>query len=155
MIDRLAPYGRLDAEPETEAAVPADRVFLSNYVREVEIGAYAEEHGAPQRLRFDVVLEVARNTAHVDDTVGRVLNYDDLVRAIEDLAAGPRINLLETFAERLAQALLVDRRARRVHIRVQKLDRLPGGASLGCEITRVRTPETSEKVWALPEAKQP
>jgi len=154
MIDRLAPYGRLDAAPETDTQIPADRVFLQNYVREVEIGAYAEEHGHAQRLRFDLVLEVARNTAHVDDEVARVLNYDTLVHAIEDLAAGPRINLLETFAERLAQRLLEDERARRVHIRLQKLDRLPGGASLGCEITRVRTPSSSDKVWPLPETKQ-
>jgi len=149
MIDRLAPYGRLDAEVLADAELPADRVFLQNYVREIEIGAYAEEFGQTQRVRFDLVLEVTRNTAHIDDHVGRVLNYDDLVAAIDDLIAGPRINLLETFAERLAQALLVDPRARRVHIRMQKLDRLEGGASLGCEITRVRTPEGDEKVWSL------
>jgi len=137
--------------PETQ---PADRIFLSNYVREIEIGAYAEERGVTQRVRFDVTLDVTRNTAHVDDRVGRVFNYDDLVQGIETLADGERINLLETFAERLAQALLIDPRARRVHLRLEKLDRLPGGATLGCEITRVRTPDSNEKVWALaPELK--
>lgn len=150
MIDRLAPYGRLDATRDTdEAELPADRVFLQNFVRDIEIGAYAEERGVTQRVRFDIVLEVTRNTAHIDDQVGRVLNYDDLLEGIETLASGPRINLLETFAERLAGALLIDPRARRVHIRMQKLDRLPGGASLGCEITRVRTPASDEKVRAL------
>ena len=57
-------------------------------------------------------------------------------------------------AERLAQAILIDPRARRAHIRIEKLDRLPNGARLGVEISRVRTPETNEKVWALaPEVK--
>jgi len=149
MIDRFAPYGRLDAEVAADAELPADRVFLQNYVRAVEIGAYPEEHGTEQRLRFDIVLEVARNTAHIDDQVARVLNYDELVQGIERLAEGPRMNLLETFAERLAQALLTDPRARRVHIRIQKLDRLGVGASLGCEITRVRPPETDGKVRAI------
>ena len=131
-----------------DPAIPADRIFLSNYVRAFEIGAFAEEHGVTQRVRFDVTLEVARNTAHIDDTVPRVVSYDEIVSAIEDLIAGDRINLLETLAERLAQRCLADPRARRAHIRIEKLDRLDG-AGLGVEITRVRSVETDGKVWAL------
>ncbi|MBK0400620.1 dihydroneopterin aldolase [Limibaculum sp. M0105] len=156
MVERALLPHRLDIE--TEQAGPqdkiADRIFLLDYTREIEIGAYAEEVGVTQRVRFDVVLEVTRNTAHIDDRVGRVINYDDLVDAIETIARGPRITLLETFAERLAQAVLVDPRARRVHVRIEKLDRLANGARLGVEISRVRTPETNEKIWALaPEVK--
>ncbi|MEM7668266.1 MAG: dihydroneopterin aldolase, partial [Pseudomonadota bacterium] len=105
-----------------------DRIFLSSFIYDVEIGAYAEEHGVTQRLRFDIMLEVARNAAHLDDRVGRVINYDDLVNAIKSLAAGDRMNLLETFAERLAGEVLIDPRARRTVIRIDKLDRLPNGA---------------------------
>jgi len=154
MIERALLPDRLDAASGTGADTAADRIFLRNYVREIEIGAYREEVGITQRVRFDIVLEVTRNTAHIDDQVGRVINYDDLIEAIEGLANGPRINLLETFAERLAQLCLIDPRARQVHIRIEKLDRLPGGATLGCEISRRRTPESNEKVWALaPEVK--
>ena len=131
-----------------DTAVPADRIFLSNYVRDFEIGAFSEEHGVTQRVRFDVTVEVARNTAHIDDTVPRVVSYDEIVNAIEELIAGARINLLETFAERLAQKCLADPRARRAHIRIEKLDRLDG-AGLGVEITRVRSVESDGKVRAL------
>ena len=148
MIEKGAIHGRDDPEAGTRT-LPADRIFLSNYVRDVEIGAYAEEHGVTQRVRFDVVLEVARNTAHIDDKAARVVSYDDLVQGIEALIAGPRMNLLETFAERLAQACLVDPRARCVHIRIEKLDRLSGDAGLGVEIVRQRTPASDEKVWTL------
>jgi dihydroneopterin aldolase len=147
MVERALLPQRLEAAQADEAV--ADRIFLLDYVRAVEIGAYAEEVGVTQRLRFDIVLEVTRNTAHIDDHVGRVINYDDLVQAIEDLANGPRITLLETFAERLAAAILIDPRARRAHIRIEKMDRLENGARLGVEITRLRTPETNEKIWAL------
>ncbi len=148
MIDPAAlPPTRM---PESaEDGLPADRVFLAGYVAEIDIGAYPEEMGRPQRLGFDIVLEVVRNAAHLDDRVGRVINYDTLVDSIRSLAEGPRIALLETFAERLAQMLLVDPRARRVTIRIEKLDRLPGGARLGCQITRARSPEANERVWAL------
>ncbi|MEM9060939.1 MAG: dihydroneopterin aldolase [Pseudomonadota bacterium] len=137
---------RLDVPLEQQN--PADRIFLSNYVRDFEIGAYSEEHGVTQRVRFDVALEVTRNTAHIDDQVPRVVSYDDLVNSIEQLIAGPRLNLLETFAEHLATRCLTDPRARRVHIRIEKLDRLDG-AGLGVEITRIRTADAGEKVWPL------
>ncbi|MEM6488071.1 MAG: dihydroneopterin aldolase [Pseudomonadota bacterium] len=144
------PLSAIDIPPgAAPGADPADRVFLLDYVAEIEIGAYASEQGVRQRLGFDVVLEVARNTAHVDDRVERVINYDDIVQAITALGEGPRINLLETFAERLAEAVLVDPRARRAHVRIAKLDRLPGEARLGVEITRSRRPESNERVWAL------
>ena len=154
MIERALLPDRLDAGANAETESQADRIFLRGYTREIEIGVYTEEVGVTQRVRFDIVLEVTRNTAHIDDQVGRVINYDDLIEAIDGLIAGPRISLLETFAERLAQLCLIDPRARRVHIRIEKLDRLPGGATLGCEISRHRTPKSNDKLWALaPESK--
>ncbi|MEL7137584.1 MAG: dihydroneopterin aldolase [Pseudomonadota bacterium] len=128
---------------------PCDRIFLEGYVTSLEIGAYASEVGVKQRLQFDVAVEVMRAMAHRDDRVGRVINYDEIVDAIEALATGPRMQLLETFAERLAEMLLTDPRARRVHLRIAKIDRLPGAARLGVEITRTRHPEANERVWAL------
>ncbi|MEM7526591.1 MAG: dihydroneopterin aldolase [Pseudomonadota bacterium] len=146
MAERVMPAGT----PMPDAAEePNDLLFLDNYVIAIEIGAYASEVGVTQRLRFDVGVEVRRAMAHHDDRVGRVMNYDLIVEAIEELAAGPRIQLLETFAERLAEKILIDPRARRVRLRIAKLDRLPGGAQLGIEITRTRHPEANERIWAL------
>ncbi|MEM6677688.1 MAG: dihydroneopterin aldolase [Pseudomonadota bacterium] len=139
---------RLDGSAEG-ATEPADRIFLRNYVYAMEIGAYRSEYGVTQRLRFDVTLEVVRGTAHLEDRVERVINYDDIVGAITTLANGPRMQLLETLAERLAEMLLTDPRARRVHLCIAKMDRLEGGAELGVEITRRRHPEANERVWAL------
>lgn len=148
MSEQSTRPGPMATSPAAEADVPADRIFLTNYVRMVEIGAYAEEHGVTQRVRFDVTLEVTRNTALIEDVADRVVSYDDLVGAIEKLIAGPRMNLLETFAERLAALCLIDPRARRAHVRIEKLDRLEG-AGLGVEIVRLRSPESDEKVTTL------
>lgn len=145
MIERAAKPGQA---PDT-AEARADRIFLLDYMRPMEIGAYRAEHGVEQRIVFDVVLEVVSPTGPVDDRVERVINYDDIVEAIEDLATGPRLALLETLAERLAETLLTDPRARRVHLRIAKLDRLPNGARLGVEMTRTRHPEANERVWSL------
>lgn len=121
-----------------DARSPANRVFLSNYECTLEIGAYRAEYGVTQRLRFDVELDVAANPAPLADRVEDVLNYDLIIDAIERIAAGARMDLLETFAERLANVLLENEKSRRVRIRIAKLDRLPGAATLGCEIVRMK-----------------
>ncbi|MEL6198236.1 MAG: dihydroneopterin aldolase, partial [Pseudomonadota bacterium] len=126
-----------------------DTIFLTDYVREMEIGVYASERGVTQRVSFDITVEVARSPALRDDRVQHVISYDEIVQAIETVATGPRIQLLETFAECLAEMLLTDPRARRVHLRIAKLDRLPNGGRLGVEITRSRHPDANERVWAL------
>lgn len=113
-----------------------DVIFLRGYRKEIEIGVLEEEHGVRQSLAFDVELEVAPPPA--SDDVAEVVSYVALVEAIEAVADGPRLQLLETFAERLAELCLVDPRAVQVHIRIAKLDRLEGGASFGVAITRPR-----------------
>ena len=127
--------------------LPHDRIFVSNYVRDMELGAYPDERGTTQRVRFDVAVEVARGAQPLEDRPARVVSYDDLVEAIESVATGPRANLVETLAERLAELCLVDPRARRVHLRIEKLDRLPGGAGLGIEIVRERGQGSTERAW--------
>ncbi|MEO0821304.1 MAG: dihydroneopterin aldolase [Pseudomonadota bacterium] len=152
MTDAARMRGEAVPEPgrEAERELPADRIFLTDYVHEMEIGAYREEFGVRQRVAFDVTVEVSRNTAHLDDRVERVMNYDTIVRAIAELAEGPRIQLLETLAERLAERILSDPRAHRAHLRIAKLDRLGAGARLGIEITRQRAPMPGGPVLTLP-----
>ena len=132
---------------DSQSGLPPDRIFVTNYVREMEIGAYPDERGTMQRVRFDITLEVGREGVPAGDNYTRVVNYEDLVEAIETLARGPRMNLVETFAERLAELCLVDPRARRVQVRIEKLDRLPGGAAYGIEIVRDRGSVSRERAW--------
>lgn len=113
---------------------PHDRISVRDYVVEVEIGAFQAERGVSQRIRFNVVLEVAASTAAQDDDVDKVISYDMITEAIDLQLAEERINLLETLAERVAERCLADARAIRVFVRIEKLDRIPG--TLGVEIVR-------------------
>jgi 7,8-dihydroneopterin aldolase/epimerase/oxygenase len=117
-----------------EAGQPADRISVRDYVRAVEIGAYSSERGVAQRLRFNVVLEVAHHAAAQDDDVDQVVSYDTITSGIDGVLSGERLDLLETLAERIAQACLADGRVLRAFVRVEKLDRIPG--AFGVEIVR-------------------
>ncbi|MEM7524636.1 MAG: dihydroneopterin aldolase [Pseudomonadota bacterium] len=118
-----------------DVAGPAhDRIFLHDYVAAIEVGAYADEYGVTQTLRFNVDLDVRRFRADYADEVESVVSYDLIIETISDLASGPRMKLLETFAERMADRLLAERRVARALIRIEKLDRVAG--ALGIEIER-------------------
>lgn len=120
----------------SESSTPIDRISLRDHIVTAEIGAFQQERGAEQRLRFNVVVEVIPVSGPVDDDVDRILSYDKVTEAIAWELRAERLNLLETLAERVALRILAEPQARRVFVRVEKLDRGPG--ALGVEIVRER-----------------
>ena len=144
--------------PEARAAAtagsdPLDRISLRDYIVEVEIGAFQSERGKTQRVNFNVVVEVRPAAKPVDDDVDRILSYDTITQAIHHELQAERLNLLETLAERIAQAILVEPQAERVFVRIEKLDRGPG--ALGVEIVRVRGQVAASPDHAIDDAPQP
>ncbi|MGV6840456.1 MAG: dihydroneopterin aldolase [Planktomarina sp.] len=113
---------------------PLDRISVRDLVLVVDIGAFQTERGSPQRIRFNVVVEVLPHGGAEDDDVDKILSYDRVTDAIEAELAAQRLNLLETLAERVADRILVHPLAHRVFVRLEKLDRGPG--TLGVEIVR-------------------
>lgn len=139
---RLA-FGHPEERAEASATGdPRDRLSLRDHVVEADIGAFQQERGLKQRLRFNIVVEVVPQTAPIDDDVDRILSYDRIVEAIAHELAAERLNLLETLAERVAERILHAPQAMRVFVRLEKLDRGPG--ALGVEIVRSRAAEPTQ-----------
>ena len=127
------PFERSEA---TAAPGPLDRISLRDHIVTVDIGAFQKERGAPQRICFNVVVEVQPLSGPIDDDVDRILSYDRVTEAIAKALADERLNLLETLAERVAERILREPQAMRAFVRIEKLDRGPG--ALGVEIVRAR-----------------
>ncbi|MGJ8588354.1 MAG: dihydroneopterin aldolase [Yoonia sp.] len=132
---RLA-FAHPSERAEASSSIPYDRISLRDYVVEVEIGAFQQERGTLQRVRFNVVVEVLPLSGPIDDDVDRILSYDKVTEAISNELEAERINLLETLAARVAERILLEPQAERVFVRIEKLDR--GPFSLGVEIVRAR-----------------
>ncbi|WP_090200518.1 dihydroneopterin aldolase [Yoonia tamlensis] len=131
---RLA-FAHPSERAEASSQTPCDRISLRDYVVQVEIGAFQQERGHLQRVRFNVVVEVSP-LGVIDDDVDRILSYDKVTEAIGIELEAERINLLETLAARVAERILLEPQAERVFVRIEKLDR--GPFSLGVEIMRAR-----------------
>lgn len=113
-----------------------DTIFVENFVVDCNVGVYAEEQGVTQKVAFTVEARLAPHVHSVDDAMVEVPSYADIIDAIADLARAGHINLVETFAERIAAGCLADPRITAVRIKLEKLER---GPLRGVEIIRPAT----------------
>lgn len=119
----------------SEPKILVTKVFVRGLKVEAEIGVYEHEQGRRQPLVIDVELDVAAGGwRHLADTV----NYEQVVRAAQAIADGGHIGLVESFAQRLADACFDEPRVLRARVRVEKPEALEQAAAAGVEITAVR-----------------
>lgn len=118
-------------------------MFIRDLILEASIGVYAHEHAAPQRIRINIDLAVTDDSQDklsrpsIDrDDVSRVVDYEAIVIKTRKLVAAGHVQLVETLAERLAEACLDDPRITLARIRVEKLDVFADAVSAGVEVER-------------------
>lgn len=126
-----------------QAALALRHVFIRDLVLAAAIGVHAHEQGSTQRIRLNIDLGVEDDGARAlsrsgvgRDELSRVVDYGAVVEAARGVVASGHVALVETLAERIAEACLVDPRVRIVRVRVEKLDVIPDAASVGVEIER-------------------
>jgi dihydroneopterin aldolase len=120
-------------------------VFLRDLVMSASIGVHPHEHAVSQRVRINVDLGVdddgARQLSRSPvgrDELARVVDYEKVAARVRMIVRAGHVRLVETLAERIAEACLEDARVRIVRIRVEKLDIFADAASAGVEIERRR-----------------
>jgi dihydroneopterin aldolase len=124
-------------------------VFLRDMVLPASIGVHAFEHEATQRIRINLDLGVeddgaaslsraAPRAAVGPDELSRVVDYEAVARQVRGIVAAGHVRLLETLAERIAEASLADPRVNLVRVRIEKLDIFADTTSVGVEIERRR-----------------
>ena len=121
--------------PVSEPVAEGLTVFVRGLEVEAAIGVHDHELGRTQPLILDVELQLApRSVRRLEDTY----NYEGVGEAARALLAEGHIGLVETFAERLAEALLADHRIRRCRVAVAKPEALKDARAAGCEVVLSR-----------------
>ncbi len=95
--------GRISSTRDT--GKPHDRIFVHDYVLDVEIGVFTNEKGVTQRVGFSVDVDVMPATGALDDDIGNAFDYDYITKGIKSIIARGHINLVETLAEEVARPL--------------------------------------------------
>ena len=134
----------MDTQRIADAARGLRHVFLRDMVLQASIGVHPPEHEATQRVRINVDLGVeddgarplSRSAVGRDDELPRVVDYERIANAVREIVGSGHVRLVETLAERIAEACLTDPRIHVARVRVEKLDVFPDSASAGVEIER-------------------
>lgn len=125
----------MPATAKAPATLGHDAIFLKDWVIDCNIGVYAEEKGVTQKVRLTVDAYLAPAVRASEDDMDTVPSYTDIIDAVNDITSAGHINLLETFAEQIAERGLQDRRIEAMRVRIEKLER---GPVRGVEIYRTR-----------------
>lgn len=118
--------------PPGEIRPAMTKVFVTGVRLQAEIGVYRHEIGKRQPLQIDVELDVpSAGPGRLADTI----NYETILKAARAIADGGHVELVETFADRLARACMADPRVTRARVRVEKpLALAPDAVAAGAEI---------------------
>ena len=135
----------METPPIASSARALRHMFLRDMVLVASIGVHPHEHAAPQRVRINVDLGVEDDGAQPlsrqpvgHDELARVVDYEKLAERVRAIVGAGHVRLVETLAERIAEACLVDRRVHLARVRVEKLDIFPDSVSAGVEVERRR-----------------
>lgn len=137
----MAPEGERNSAAHMDNTVQAGRIYrirVRNLVLMASVGIYPHELHAPQRVRFNITLAVEEHAGPLDDNIGNVLSYADVVAGVRRIVSHGHVNLVETLAEEIAVMCLAYPRVIEAVIAVGKLDIEPDAESVGIEITRRR-----------------
>ncbi|UVJ43614.1 dihydroneopterin aldolase [Pseudomonas sp. LS1212] len=113
-----------------------DRVFIEGLEVDTVIGAYDWERGIRQCLRLDLSLAWDNRPAAAGDDLTLALDYASVCTRIQGFAEQSQFQLVETFAERLAEVLMSEFQIPWLHLRLTKPGAVPAAKGVGVEIER-------------------
>lgn len=135
-----------DTTPRTTTSVTGrpDRVLVVGLFVDTFIGVHDFERLERQRVRFDVEVDTIDGYAEVVRATGTYVSYADIVEYIERRAAtDEHVELVETWADDVADFVLRNDLARAVRVTVQKVDIFDAADGVGISIERRRIPPSS------------
>jgi 7,8-dihydroneopterin aldolase/epimerase/oxygenase len=137
MNEPLEPHGS-KSPPAGAERKPLRRVFVRDLELMASVGVLEMEKRYEQRLVVSLDLWVIDDYDGQSDALSAVLDYGTVVAGVRAIVETGHTNLIETLAERIAEAALADQRVVSVVVRLEKPDIVPGCRSVGIEITRGR-----------------
>jgi len=86
----------------------SDGITLAGMAFYAYHGLHDEEARLGQRFDVDVTVAVDLAKAGASDDYADTVGYDRLYKAVQGVVLGPRLNLIEALADRIARAVLAE-----------------------------------------------
>jgi dihydroneopterin aldolase len=117
-----------------------DKIIVKGLHCSVRVGVKKEEQEVRRNCELDITLYFDLSEAGETDELDRTVNYSKVVDLIQELTKTAQYKLLEAFAYRLFKEIFEHTAARRIHLRVKKMNPPIEGRFhyVGVELTRSR-----------------
>jgi dihydroneopterin aldolase len=100
--------------------MPTDEITLTGIRATGYHGVYEQERRDGQEFIADVVLGLSLRAAAASDDVADTVHYGELAESVAQILAGDPVDLLETLAQRIADAVLSHAIVEHVTVTVHK-----------------------------------
>jgi 7,8-dihydroneopterin aldolase/epimerase/oxygenase len=129
------------ASPEDSAGQAMDVIFIEGFVGETVIGIHDSELHQTQPIVIDVHAGVPRAQACDTDHIADTIDYSVVAERLRRLMREHKLQLLEAFAETVADILLVEFKAQWVRVKFGKPKKFDDVDAVGVVIERIAAPK--------------
>lgn len=117
-------------------AAPMDLIFIEGFTGQTVIGIHDTELHRPQPIVIDLHAGLVRSRACDTDRIGDTIDYGVVRERLQRLLAEHQVQLLEAFAETIAEILIGEFGARWVRVKVVKPRKFDDVQAVGVQIER-------------------
>ena len=114
------------------------KVFIKNLILNVFIGIHNFEKKKKQRVRFNIEVITDPNIRPNNKDLSTILNYEDIINKIKILVKKQHHELIEDLAENIFKIIFKNRLAKKINIKIEKLDIVKNSESVGIEFSKKR-----------------
>ena len=125
-----------DNQPQDASAYT--KIMINDLVRQAYIGVYDFEHGKTQPIKINMEIAIDPIADWEADQHENTVCYAAIVEKIDNLIAEGHIQLVETFAEKIAALCLQNSKVQSVKIKLEKTEIVENCGGVGVEIFRTR-----------------
>jgi dihydroneopterin aldolase len=124
-----------------------DRIVIKGLHCSVRLGVKKEEQEVRRNCEVDLAIYFDLSAAGRTDDLDQTVNYSKVIDMIQDISQKAQYKLMESFAYRLFEEIFERTAARKVHLRVKKMNPPIEGRFqyVGVELTRSREEFTGKK----------
>ncbi len=108
------------------------------FINEI-IGIHEHEKINKQKIIFNIVIDVNKNTLPDENSLSSVVDYENITNKIENLVKNKKYNFLESLAEDSFKEIFVDKRINSIKIKIEKPDAITNAKSVGVEVFKTRS----------------
>ena len=129
-------HGFVAAPSAADARATLDLIFIEGFTGQTVIGIHDTELHRPQPVVIDLHAGLVRSRACDTDRIGDTIDYGAVRERLQRLLVEHKVQLLEAFAETIADILIGEFGARWVRVKVVKPRKFDDVQAVGVQIER-------------------